>query len=219
MTKKYLITDTLSCRNTAMRAEHARGGFTLVEVIVVVVLAAVLVMGGYAVFRMYTNTARETSANLRMQRQAEGLVEEIARRTRGAAFVFRAPETPVNIINFDDITIFNGGNSTDSRVNEIAIHDGNMVTHRFRFNDVGNNIGVAQVDDMTGTGWRNFTIGGDPADANSQVRVILDESWFGIWWGRGQVDIKMKLKTVANNGNLFTLDIQRGAFRCRNFVN
>ncbi|MDR2577811.1 MAG: prepilin-type N-terminal cleavage/methylation domain-containing protein [Chitinispirillales bacterium] len=190
-------------------------GFTLIEVVIVALLMAILALGAFALFNMYMNTTRETTAHLRMQRQAEALVDEVARRVRRAAYVFQEGENPIGLGDADDEVT--GGGFVDAEleaeaVNEIIIRDSDNVTQaRFRIHDTPSaGVGVIQISEGETTNWTNFTVDGTPIFVNSS------DSWFGLWFGRKQVRIDMTLRTVASNGEVFTLNVQRGAFRCRN---
>ncbi|MDR2727490.1 MAG: hypothetical protein LBB56_00005, partial [Chitinispirillales bacterium] len=55
-----------------------------------------------------------------------------------------------------------------------------------------------------------FVLGGDT------VKIDFSNSTFDVRSDRRQVRINMMLRTSANSKEEFTLNIQRGVFRCRN---
>jgi type II secretory pathway pseudopilin PulG len=201
--------------------KSSKAGFTLIEVIIVGVLMSALVLGAFPVFMMYKDTTRETKMNLKMQRQAEALVDEIARRVRAAMFViqnaaeeFMLPEgdceggveTSLNCeFRVTEETVYDEDPDDITRVKQIIIHDvANNETSVFQFRQDA--AGVATVL-LNGT---PFMVGG------REVLVDYARSNFELRGDRRQVRINMVLRAVASNGREFTLSIQRGTFRCRN---
>jgi len=194
-------------------------GFTLVEVIVVGVLLAILALGAFTLFMMYVNTTRETEVNLRMQRQADALLDEISRRVRNASFVFKdnspnehpskfnvCTSADGSIIECDDeswepIVVVDGeeDGSLGSEIFISNIHGDHL--SRFGFsNDAG---GIVLMDGEP------FMIGGDT------VKIEFDKSTFEVRNDRRQVRINVMIRANVRNSD-YTLNIQRGVFRCRN---
>jgi len=187
-------------------------GFTLIEVIVVGVLMAVLALGAFSLFSMYTNSQRETFAHLRMQRQADILVDEISRQVRNAAFVTVMAGDPLPDADEDDNSFFETTfNEEDDEGNVVAVikqifirDTAGVVRSLFQFRDDGNNIGTVLMNGVP------FTIGGIP------VQVVFGNSNFELRVDCRQVRINMRLRVASNNDEPFTLNVQRGVFRCRN---
>jgi prepilin-type N-terminal cleavage/methylation domain-containing protein len=178
--------------------ESSKAGFTLIEVIVVGVLMSALVLGAFPVFMMYKDTTRETKMNLKMQRQAEALVDEIARRVRHATFVGQNDSELRDLLPNDNVNL-----SIPSPVKEIIID--NRIDNTRRLTDLRFTLaGGVLFNDST------FMVGG------REVLVDHNQSSFELHSNRKQVSINMVLRAKASNGQEFTLSIQRGAFRCRN---
>jgi prepilin-type N-terminal cleavage/methylation domain-containing protein len=196
-------------------------GFTLIEMVVVALLLGILSMGAYSLFLMKVDTKRETEVNLRKQRQAEALIDEIARRVRMGTFVLGPDDDRSNPASFIEVDPDNDSGFTEIPRKEIIIHGENIngndsVMVRFRIEripgtDIGEVVMCSGTAAVTGSGCnQRFIVGGAP------VQVVYDDSWFGLWHGRVQVNIALTLRTTARNGDVFTLAVQRGAFRCRN---
>ena len=177
-------------------------GFTLIEVIVTAVLTSVLALGAYSLFNMYIGSTSETMANLKMQRQSEALIDEIAYRARVGAFVLQNGENVLGFAGvFDDA--FNNPVGTTG---PIAVRDNsNNTLFSFEFGSDG----IVRMGEGNAA-LTPFTVGGDT------VRVDIAKSRFELGTGRRQVRVDMVLKTTLHNNKSFTLNIQRGAFICRN---
>jgi len=193
--------------------KSTKSGFTLVEAVVVGVLISVLALGAFSLFSMYTKSQSETAANLRLQRWAETLTDEISREVRNSAFVsVRADDPLPDAANEDDNTFFETTfNEEDDEGNVIAVikqifirDTAGVVLSHFQFRDDGNNVGTVLKDGVP------FTLGDIP------VQVVFGSSNFELRVDCRQVRINMKLRTASNNDDTFTLNVQRGVFRCRN---
>jgi len=201
-----------------------KGGFTLVETVVVAALIGIFAMGAFTLFNMYVSAQDETSAMLRLQRQADGLTDEIGRRVRGAGaesagFVLGGKESLSDLFRGDNGTPYDGGDSvTAGRVDTIVIRDSVNVSVSFRINGINDTVGVVQIrEGAAGNGWSDFMVDG------SRIEVVTGTaggagkaSWFGLWHGRKRVSINMVLRAAARGGKALTLNVQRGTFVCRN---
>ncbi|MCL2220465.1 MAG: type II secretion system GspH family protein [Chitinispirillia bacterium] len=217
-----------------MRDKSTERGFTLIEVIVVAVLISVLALGAFSLFGMYTNSARETAARLRLQRQAEALTGEFSRYVRDGAVVVQAMENasgylldangglvlssqdPVEAPDFknyaavkppDPVIIRDGSNNILAAFN----FDANGVVRMAK--------GAAPPSPMLPpTPWPAFEVGGE------QIFVDAGNSKFELEPKRKLVRINMTLRAVdakgtpvlKSSGQPLTQNIQIGAFKCRN---
>jgi hypothetical protein len=200
---------------------HGRGGFTIVETVVVGVLAGIFAMGTFTLFNMYVNAQDETAAMLRMQRQADGLMDEIGRRVRGAGygsagFVLGGTEYMSGLFDADRY----GGASAAvaGRVDTIVIRDDTGILVSFRIVRINDTAGVVQVrEGAVGSAWNDFTVGGVKVEVVPRSAGNIDKSsWFGLWDGRKQVSVNMVLRTAARSGKVFTMSMRGAAFKCRN---
>ena len=179
----------------------AQKGFTLVEVVVVGVLLSVLALGAFSLFNMYVNETRKSATHLKMQRQAEALVDEIARRVRNGKWVLRPGETPAGFTESVAQALEDAYEAgVDDFTQEFVIWNVDGTTYSFLIDD-----GIVRVSD-NGAESENFTIDGTPI-------VVAPESHFELWLGRKQVRIDVRLTSDDEN---ISLTVQRGAFRCRN---
>jgi len=191
-----------------MTKKTSEKGFTLIEVIVVGVLMMILALGAFSLFSMYTNSTRETSANLRMQRQAEAVTGELSRWVRdgasatiggeGTSIVIRDGETPSRALaSFE----FNNG---VVRHWNWKLTAGTAIDPPLNLPD----------------GWpQDFQVGGQP------VRTTTPSTTTNRFTLTGkQVSINMTLRAVDANGNDIISNINNlpltqnitGAYRCRN---
>lgn len=204
--KSFFVGGAALQRRTDAAAKRGSGynGFTLIEVIVVAVLLSVLAMGGFALFNMYANSARETSMYMKLQRQAEGLTDEITRRAREAAYVVAAGALPPASSGTSDDDYYDDDDEGNAiPVKRIDILNDSAVVSSFWFEN-----GVMW--EQRGGDEREFTIDGAP------IAVDVENSNFYLWPGRKQFRMNITLNAVANNGVPYSLNIQKGAFRCRN---
>ncbi|MCL2689503.1 MAG: type II secretion system GspH family protein [Chitinispirillia bacterium] len=172
-------------------------GFTLVEVIVVGVLMTILALGLMSVFTMYSKNATELTADFRMQRNYDGLMDEIARNVRAASFVF----TPSEFNNPD----FDFAYAVSVITPTIVLTD--LDRNPMRAYSVAKNYVEESTDG--GVTWRPFSVAGDtiwlsPASLNI----------FSLASNRMTAQLDVTLKTVMA-GDTLTLHCERGVFRCR----
>jgi len=184
------------------RNKSSVNGFTLVEVIVVGVLLMVIGIALISIFNMYSNETRETSHNMRMQRQTEALMDEISRHVRQASRIVTEAENAIpdftpNLV--DPVT----GAPIPAFPSKAMVIQSNPVV-RFWFE----NDGVVQWRIGNGTP-REFTVDGRP------ITVDVDQSDFILWADRRRLEVDLTLTSRANNGQVFPLSVQRGVFRCR----
>ena len=213
----------------------AKRGFTLVEVIVVGVLLSILAIGAFTLLIMYTDATRETKVNLKMQSQAEALVDEIARSVRVSSFVFMTAAERASDFMCDDnnqtvcqdgefqsqmiigwkeddegnLVLDADGNEIPiiAAIREIFIRDNqNQLIAKFKFSDAG----IVLMGVEEGVDPEPFIFAGDT------VKVDPDAAFFELRNNRRHLRVNMRLRAAANNGEEFTLNIQRGVFRCRN---
>jgi len=200
-----------------------RGGFTIVETVVVGVLIGIFALGSFTLFSMYAAAQDETAARLRLQRQADGLMDEIGRRVRGAGvnsagFILGGKES-LGILSDEPNHRYDGGDSVlAGRADTIVIRDSANVLVSFRINKINDTAGVVQIrEGAAGNNWDDFVIGGSIIEVvPGAVSNVNNASWFGLWHGRKQVSINMVLRTATRGGKVFTVSVQRGTFRCRN---
>jgi type II secretory pathway pseudopilin PulG len=201
-----------------------RGGFTIIEAVVVAALAGVFAMGAFTLFNMYVGAQDETAARLRLQRQADGLMDEIGRLVRGAGyggagFVLGGKESAGGLFGGDDETLYDDGTSVaDGRADTINIKDDNGVLASFRIFRINDTVGVVQMrDGGVGGAWNDFTVGGARVEVVLGVGGSVDKvSWFGLWSGRKQVSVNMVLRNAARSGKVFTMSARGVVFVCRN---
>ncbi|MDR2577924.1 MAG: type II secretion system GspH family protein [Chitinispirillales bacterium] len=180
-------------------------GFTLIEVIVVAVLLAILALGVFALFMMYTESSRETTAFMRMQRISDAFVEEIGRRVRESSCIypdfFAAGDFPgcaldeeLDMLETERIVLFNA--------------NGNVL-NAYRFEN-----GI--IEEFVNAEWRPFTIDGrviqlcnedGPGHNHNNIFTI------GTW--RNRLDVVNVTFREVINGNAFHLTFEGGVFRCR----
>ena len=201
-----------------------KNGFTLVEAVVVAALIGIFAMGAFTLFNMYAGAQDETAAMLKLQRQADGLTDEIGRRVRGAGaesagFVLGGKESLSDLFKGDNGAPYDGGDSVAAgRVDTIVIRDSVNVLAGFRIIGINDTAGVVQIrEGAAGNGWSDFMVDG------SRIEVVTGTaggagkaSWFGLWHGRKRVSINMVLRTATRGGKAITLNVQRGTFVCRN---
>jgi len=195
-----------------------KGGFTIVEAVVAGALIGIFALGSFTLFSMYAGAQDETAARLRLQRQADGLIDEIGRRVRGAVFVLGGRES-LSVLSDEPGPPYDGGDSvTAGRVDTIVIRDSADVLVSFRIGRGNDTVGVVQIrEGAADSVWSDFMIAGSrievvPGPAGNADRA----SWFGLWHERKQVSINMVLRTATRDGKVFTVSIRRGTFRCRN---
>jgi prepilin-type N-terminal cleavage/methylation domain-containing protein len=186
-------------------------GFTLVEVIVVAILLSILALGAFSLFMMYSNSARETTALLRLQRQSEALLDEIGRRVRESNFIF---EDGLDTSAFFSQPI--GADTTS--VNEFYLFVRNDTTDTkdriggFRFENGINGI-VMQYDNV----WKAFAIDNGPltlSDVDADGKSVSNT--FKLNEKRQQVEVSFTLKTEPVQGlGIYYLTVERGFFTCR----
>jgi len=209
---------------------YGHGGFTLVETVVVGALAGVFAIGTFTVFNMYVSAQDETAAMLRLQRQADGLTDEIGRRVRGAGaggagFILGGGES-LSVLFFDESNplydpVYDGADADTTpvvRVDTIVIMNGADVSVSFRINAINDAAGAVQIrEGGAGGGWSDFMVDG------SRIEVVTGPAGgvgragrFGLWRGRKRVSIDIVLTAATKGGKTLTLNVQRGTFVCRN---
>ncbi|GBU21629.1 hypothetical protein R80B4_01527 [Fibrobacteres bacterium R8-0-B4] len=201
-----------------------QNGFTLVESVVVGVLISIFAMGTFTLFNMYVSAQDETAAMLKLQRQADGLTDEIGRRVRGAGygsggFILGGNESFGDLFNADDDARYGGGDSAAvGRVETVIIRDSLNVLAGFRINRINDTVGVVQMRDAdVGKDWNDFMVDGSRIQVvTGSVGGINKTSWFGLWQGRNLVSINMVLTTATRGGKVLTMSVSGGTFRCRN---
>jgi len=200
-----------------------KGGFTLIEAVVAGVLVSIFAMGAFTLFNMYAGAQDETAAMLKLQRQADGLTDEIGRRVRGAGygsggFILGGKES-LSILSDEPNPHYDGGDYVAAgRVDNIMIMDSANVLAGFRINRINDTVGVVQIRDAAvGKDWSDFMIDGSRIQVVTGAAGSIDKaSWFGLWYGRKQVSINMVLRTATKGGKVLTMSMPGGAFRCRN---
>jgi type II secretory pathway pseudopilin PulG len=198
-------------------------GFTIVEAVVVGVLISIFAMGTFTLFNMYAGAQDETAAMLKLQRQADGLMDEIGRRVRGAGyanggFILGGKESSA-VLSDESNPRYDGGDSVAAgRVDAIMIRDSANVLAGFRINRINDTVGVVQIRDAAvGNDWSDFMVDGSRIEVVSGAVGSIDKaSWFGLWYGRKQVSVNMVFRTATKGGKALTLGVQGGAFGCRN---
>jgi len=161
----------------------------------------------------------------KLQRQADGLTDEIGRRVRGAGygsggFILGGKESLSGLFNGDNYTPYDDGDSAAVavRVDTVMIRDGLNVLTGFRINRINDTVGVIQMRGAAaGNDWSDFMVDGSRIEVVYGAAGGIDKaSWFGLWHGRKQVSVNMVLRTATKGGKALTLSVQGGAFRCRN---
>jgi len=220
-------------------------GYTLVEVIVVAVLMLVLALGLYTLFNMYTTTTRETSANLRMQRQSEAMMDEIGRRVRESVLILALDEDPlvtgINDLptNLELITLIpNAANRNvdgfilfvEEVVNVPLVGDQLRWVRRggFRLQNVGVAPNIRTVvrqwqcqnpagcPSPTDNDWNNANFSIDGRDIEMEGLAPLN-NFFTLSAERMQIlaDVTLRWPRGPVGGGFFNLDVEGGTFRCR----
>jgi len=187
-------------------------GFTLVEVVVTAVLLSLLALGAFSMYMMYANETRATAANLKMQRQSEGFMDELSRKVREAEIIYAFGETALpsdpsdevdevkaitvieNIINYSNVS------GVPSTITEKKVS--------YRFGEIDGK-GILETWGPDDNDWKPFTIDGDT------IWVRLADSKFLLDDDRRYVGVEMALTRKINSGEEFSLTIQRGIFKCR----
>ncbi|MDR3012070.1 MAG: type II secretion system GspH family protein [Chitinispirillales bacterium] len=192
-------------------------GITLVEVIVVALLMSILAIGAFSIFMMYMDSLRETTARLKLQRQSEAILDELAFRTRDATLVLRIePATVSDIPPSPPVAAFPGNAAFPNPVVQVTgiemrdnVDNNNNVLYSFRLRAVANSpFSIVEVDSAGGGNWTEFRI-----DEND-IQVVTAGSFFEVSNNRKQVRATLTLGTEINNREYF-LPVQ-GAVRCRN---
>jgi type II secretory pathway component PulJ len=192
----------------------SESGFTLVEVVVVGVLAAALAFGAFSIFMMYSDSSRETTAKMRMQRQNEALMDEIGRHVRASGNIVRLTadsawsDEGLDFVEFDDEGVVIPVDSVVSNIG-FALYDvdGNL-TRSYRFS---NGIVEQRITSASGTVIDTFSIDGAP------VRIIADSLIQPRFVIRGlRIQITAGLTYVLQSGReTYKLPVERGTFQCR----
>lgn len=174
-------------------------GFTLVEVIVVAILLSILALGAFSLYMMYSNETRVATANMKMQRQTEGLMDELTRRVREGTRVLAASGAACSTVTL-------GGNldTIFCRTDSITIEGDTLYAFGFssdtvktrKFNSVGT------------------TFNGGSFIVGDHILVNKDSSAF-IVTGLYRLETDISLKTMSGK-DTFNLRVNRGAFQCRN---
>jgi len=189
---------------------NKKRGFTLVEVLVVGILLSILAFGAFSLFSMYSNSAREQHARLRMQRWGDGLTDDIARQIRSANLIL--PDGPTwgfsdygeefgpGSVDFDDTEIHTASG--------IVLFDSNGNTlGGFRFNNTD-----GHVEELVNNIWIPYTAGGDVISLRTGgpstfvVRPFFNEI---------SLNATFSVANRASDEQPFELNIERGIFRCR----
>ncbi|MDR0305832.1 MAG: prepilin-type N-terminal cleavage/methylation domain-containing protein [Chitinispirillales bacterium] len=173
-------------------------GFTLIETVVAGILIAVLAMGLYALFTMYIKNSRELTADFKIQRNYDGLMDDFGRRVRAASRVFTLTEFK----NSDFALI----DKTDVTTLTVALvdFDNNLM---IAYNITNNYIEISD----NGIDWRPFIIANDTVKISS---VSAHMRRFTLNSNRTAVSLDIPLMTVMA-GDTVNLHIKEGVFLCR----
>ena len=181
--------------------KNKKNGFTLVEVIVVGLLLTILALGIISLFIMYSENARETTANMRLHRQSEALTDEIARQVRAANLIL-----PVNA----DVWAYDPTATPNPVVLPPPVPPTGILLYNndrdtvggYEFRDDGIVMEYADGD------WRPFRIDGHDVEVDGNVNN------FGINQFGNELTVNARFRTEINN-RPFVLNVERGVFRCR----
>ena len=166
------------------------------ETVVAAVLMSVLALGLTALFIMYTRDAKELTADFRMERNYDALMDDLGRNVRSSSLIL----TPAEHKNPDFSVEFAADIMTPTII--LRDRDGNNT----RAYNVANN--YVEVSD-NGVDWRPFTTGNDTMWI-SQMNL---RSFF-LSPNRMNVQLDLTL-TVTNGEDIVELHVDRGTFQCR----
>jgi len=174
-------------------------GMTLIEVIIAGAISVIIAGIGFSLFIMYMGETRESSANQKMQRQAETVMETIARTVRNSSLIL-APDDVSPTVFICDTT----AGATKKTCQEIRMYLGTTLQGGFRVSS--GKLQELDFPDDPDT-WKEFEAGGGT--------VILDtSSSFTMSTCRNRLEIDLTFKTFAKD--TFYLYTRKGLFLCRN---
>lgn len=193
---------------------NAEKGFTLVEVVIVAALTSIVALGIFTLFGMYTETSRETSAYLKMQRQSETLMDEIGRRVREAYLILAAGEDFADIEtrlatvwNLEEDPLANPVMEAPNADEFILVDHNGTVMGSFRTVNADGATVMQQCRDAV---CDIFSIDGTPLElepsANNPFRLLEN---------RRQVRVNVTLRMPTLREEVRTLTVEEGVFQCR----
>jgi prepilin-type N-terminal cleavage/methylation domain-containing protein len=183
-----------------MRIKNNKG-ITLVEVIVVSLLIAVLAGAGLPLFLMYTRETGESATMLELQFQLESVLEEMARRTRHAAYV---------IIPAEPLPLANCGGALDVNAQEVQMHTLGAAIG-LTVQEAGFRFVNGTLEEWVQGNWVPFTIGAR--------RVFVDQnvSNFILSGCRNTLEVDITVTRIVGN-IAYRLQARGGSFLCRNGI-
>jgi prepilin-type N-terminal cleavage/methylation domain-containing protein len=175
-----------------------KNGFTLVEVIVTVLLLSILALGVYALFSVYLRTARQDTALMRMHRQSEAIMDEVARAVRAAYCIFPAGTPLPSDVGIDEACM---GDSVN--VPGIVLYNENGVP--LQGFHLGGRVRMCRGNDCSNpfATWGAFTIDGREIETDPESSFLFPDN---------RVQVSANLRLVDGD---FDLNIERGIFQCR----
>jgi type II secretory pathway pseudopilin PulG len=171
-------------------------GFTLIETVVAGVLMMVLAFGLFTLFNMYTRDAKELTADFRMERNYDALMDDLGRNVRSANLVL----TPAEHKNPDFSVEYTSNIQTPVII--LRDSDGNPKRAYSVEKD------YVEVSD-NGIDWRPFSAGSD----TMWISKTALRSFF-LSPNRLNVQIEITLIETIGEDNV-DLHVDRGTFQCR----
>jgi len=176
-------------------------GFTLIETVVAGILVSVLALGLISLFIVYTRDVAELTAYFKMQRDYDGLMDELGRNIRAASLVV----TPTEFESLSDpeFSLAEAEDITSKTV--ILLNSDSSAARAYRLSNH-----FVEVSENGGDTWKPFSVGG------SDTIWLSDRSLntFYLASTRMNVQLDLTLRTVIA-GDTTDLNVERGTFLCR----